>query len=179
MACCCDAAWRKLLAAAMDSESLSTGSFSLFAILSINVVDIEEARSSSLESRIRKAMERNAVSTSVGSLNDKTAEKRISASLFLEYRSLASIQPFFSSQEQASFTEVTGLTDAESCCSRSALGEKVRLPGAWLLLLAPRAELRGLFFIFAVSPIVRELLNGVGFSVYVWTGREESSVYCW
>jgi hypothetical protein len=125
VACCCDAAWRKLLAEAMDSVSLSISLLSLFAILLINVVDIELARSSSPESQIRKATECNAVSASVGSLNDKTVKKRISVSLFLEYHSLVSIQPFFSSQEQASFTEVTGLIEAESCNSRSALGEKV------------------------------------------------------
>jgi hypothetical protein len=97
VACCCNTVWRKLLAEAMDSVSLSIGLLSLFAILSINVVDIDEARSSSPKSQIRKAMECNAMSALVGSLNDKTAEKRILASLFLEYCSLVSIQPFFSS----------------------------------------------------------------------------------
>ena len=93
------------------------------------------------------------MSTSEGSLQDKTAVKRISASLALEHCSLAKIHPFFSSQELASLAEVTGLAEAEICEPRSALGDKVRLPRAKLLLLDPRTELHVVFFDFIESPI--------------------------
>jgi hypothetical protein len=83
-------------------------------------------------------------------------ENKISASLSFEYGSLASIQPFFSSQAQASLAEVTGPTEAEICASRSDLGEKFRLPSADVLLLDPRDELRGLFFGLEESLIMGE-----------------------
>ena len=92
-------------------------------------------------------------------------EKSISDSLFFEYDSLLSDQPFFSSQEQASFAEVIGLEEARICASKSARGEKSRLPSDdALFLLEPRDELWGLFFdfVYVESPIMggKRLNNG-------------------
>jgi hypothetical protein len=95
-----------------------------------------------------------AVSASGGSLKERATENKTSASLFFEYDSLVSSQPFFSSQAQASLADVTGLTEALICASKSDLGEKFRLPGADALLLDPRDELRGLFFGLDESPIM-------------------------
>ena len=94
-------------------------------------------------------MEWMAVLTSGGRLNVSAAEKSISDSLFFEYGLLLSIQPFFLSQEQTSFAEVTGLEEARICASKLAWGEKSQLPSDdMLLLLELRDELWGLFFVF-------------------------------
>jgi hypothetical protein len=174
-ACCCCAARRKLLATVMESESLSIGSLRLDVILSISVVDIEEARASSPRSRIKKATARRAVSASGESLKESTTEKIMLASLFLEYCSLAKIQPFFSNQARASFSEETGLVEAASCASRSALGERVLLPVDRLLLEAPRVELRGTVFALTASPMVSKGDNYKELS-FGWVGIQVARV---
>ena len=77
---------------------------------------------------IRNATAQIAVQASAGSLNESVAARSMSESFVPELSSELSIQPLFSSQDQASFAEVTGLGEAVICASRSARGEK-----SWVL----------------------------------------------
>ena len=72
-----------------------------------------------------------------------------------------SIQPFFSSQVQASLANETGPVEAEIWTSRSTLGEKFWLPSTDALLLDPWDELQGLLFSLEESPIMGEGGDGV------------------
>ena len=68
-----------------------------------------------------------AVLASASSLNESVAESRISDSFAAVLFSLFSSQPLFSSQDQASLAEETGLGVAVICASRSAWSKKSQM----------------------------------------------------
>ena len=110
--------------------------------------------------RKRKATERTAAQASDGSLKAINAVNRISASLRFEFSSLFNIQPLFSSHEQASFADETGLGAARPWASRLTRGVKLRAfcdDVVFWLKLAPREIDRGPLFCLEVSPIATAL----------------------
>ena len=80
-----------------------------------------------------------------GSLKAIVVVSRISVSFEAELSSLLRTQPLFSSQDQASCAEETGLGAADICASRSGRGEKSRAfcgDVVFWLLLVPRESVR-------------------------------------
>jgi hypothetical protein len=84
----------------------------------------------------------------------RATENRTSMSLFFKQGSLESTQPCFLSQVQASLTDETGLAEALSCASKSALGTKYQLPSKEALVLDSQEVLQGLIFALEKSPIM-------------------------
>ena len=131
-------------------------SITFLILASVTVVAI----SSSAWSRRRKATEWIAVLASAGSLNNKVAERSISASFDLEISSEGSSHPLFLSQDRASFAKVTGLGDTVICASRSARVEKLRVLCAEVLfglMLDLQEAVRGPVFYLKKSPMAYKI----------------------
>ena len=139
----------------MCSFNLASGLLILSITLLMTPSTIVAAVLSLVWACIRNVTARIAVQASAGSLNESVAARSMSESFALELSSELSIQPLFSSQDQVSFAEVTGLGEAVICASRSARGEKSRaLCGDvvfWLLVL--RESARDPVFCLEESPI--------------------------
>ena len=140
-ACFGAAASKNDLVVLMYSFNLASGLLILSITLSMTPSTIVAAVLSLVWACIRNATARIAVQASAGSLNESVAARSMSESFAPDLSSELSIQPLFSSQDQASFAEETGLGEALICASRSARGEKSRaLCGdmVFWLLLVPR-----------------------------------------
>lgn len=122
--CFCAVASKKPLAAVTESFNAPSGSLSLLIILSTIASVTVEASVSSARSHKRNATKWMVVLASAGSLKDKVAVSRISASFNLESSLEVSNHPLLLSQDWVSFADDTGLGDTAICASRSAQGEK-------------------------------------------------------